>query len=136
MMKNVDQAAYKAWVKKIEDQIGNTYVTCPDCNGTGEGICPHCGNDTECETCSGDRIVRPSELLDESFYLRVMTFEKSMLEHWIKGEPIPVKDDRGRVLAGNPLHEIEEEFGPKPASPWAGPLIALCVPATAEGSQE
>lgn len=26
---------------------------CQACGGSGSGECPHCGNDTECETCNG-----------------------------------------------------------------------------------
>jgi hypothetical protein len=71
----IDREAYLDWVRKLEDRLP-LYVTCPDCNGEGEGACPHCGNTTDCDTCGGDGLVRPSVLLDEQFYLRVMAFEK------------------------------------------------------------
>jgi hypothetical protein len=119
----IDREAYLVWVRKLEDQLP-LYVTCPECNGDGEGQCPHCGNMTDCDTCGGDGLVQPSVLLDEQFYLRVMAFEKARLEHWIQGEPLPVNN-----YHRNPLDLLET----KPArlvSLSNAPKIILALPLT------
>ena len=30
------------------------YVDCPDCGGTGDDECFHCGSEIECELCDGE----------------------------------------------------------------------------------
>lgn len=45
LMKHLAAAKLK-W--KQEDGI------CSDCKGTGETVCPHCGNETDCDVCDGE----------------------------------------------------------------------------------
>lgn len=128
----IDREAYLAWVRKLEDQLP-LYVTCPDCNGDGEGECPHCGNMTDCDVCDGDGLVRPSVLLDEHFYLRVMAFEKAMLEHWIQGTPIHTKNERGQSIEypRNPLGLLETKPD-RLVELSNAPKIILALPLTEE----
>jgi hypothetical protein len=128
-MQPFDRKAYEAWVKQVVSLLP-ARVTCPDCNGSGEGVCSHCGHDTDCETCSGDGAVSPSEIVTPEFYRRVMVFETEKLERWAKGEPIATKDEKGRIVENhNPLNELVEEFQPK--KPWFSfPSVVLCLPIT------
>lgn len=130
-MEKFNRDAYETWKREIE-KLAPSYVTCPDCNGSGEGVCPHCGGDTDCETCDGDGNVRPSEVLTPEFYRRVMLFEMKKLEHWVNGDPIAVKDDKGRVIEiHNPLNEFTEEFKPSPlVSLSSAPRLILRLPIT------
>ena len=133
-IKNLDRAAYEAWKKNVELQISAVYVTCPDCYGSGEGTCPHCGNETDCETCAGDGRISPASLLTIEFYLRVMEIEKAMLAHWIKGDAILSKDEFGRVVERrHPLEDLLEEFKPQVKRLSDAPLIVLSLPMTESG---
>jgi hypothetical protein len=126
-----DRKAYDAWVKKVEDLLP-AHIACPDCNGTGEGECPHCGSWTDCETCGGDKTVRPSQVITLEFYRRVMIFEARKLEHWSNGDPIATKDEKGRVVENhNPLSELARELRSDNLSSLStAPRIVLRLPIT------
>lgn len=128
-MQTFDQQAYEAWVRQVED-LSPAHVTCPDCNGSGEGECPHCGNTTDCETCDGDGKVRPAQLLTHDFYRRVKMFETQKLEHWVNGDPIATKDERGRRIDRyDPLKKLTEEYQPRKTIPEY-PIIKVLLPIT------
>lgn len=128
-MEKFDQEAYESWVKKIESQITGK-VSCPDCNGTGDGECPLCGHETECETCDGDGRVPVSQVLTRAFYLRVMAIEKAMLDEWIRGEPFHAKDERGLPnFREHPLNNLVKEIKPG-SSPYSFSPVVLCLPLT------
>jgi hypothetical protein len=130
-MSTFDRTAYEAWKREVA-KLAPVFVTCPDCNGTGNGVCPHCGNDADCETCDGDGNVRPEEILTPEFYRRVMMFETNKLEHWVNGDPIPTKDARGRVIEHHdPLNEFMREFEPHPLARLSRvPRVVLSLPIT------
>ena len=130
-MNTFDRIAYETWKREIV-KLAPAYVACPDCNGTGEGICPHCGNDSDCETCNGDGNVRPEEVLTPEFYRRVMMFESEKLARWVKGDPIATKDLKGRLIETyNPLSEFVNEFQRPPLlSLSEAPRIILRLPIT------
>lgn len=122
-----DQKAYEAWVKKVESELP-AFITCPDCNGHGDGVCSHCGHDTDCETCDGDGTVRPAEILTRAFYMRVMAIEKSMLEHWIAGDGIKTYGKGAAATRTlNPLTELMEESQPEYRKPISKLLIHLPI---------
>jgi hypothetical protein len=130
-MQTFDRNAFEIWKKEIE-KLAPTYVTCPDCNGSTEGVCPCCGGDTDCETCGGDGLITPAEVLTPEFYNRVMLFEKEKLEHWVKGDPIPTKDEKGRAVERhNPLDEFTNDFQSHPLSSLSSaPRLILRLPIT------
>jgi RecJ-like exonuclease len=129
-LRDVDYGAYDEWKRKIE-KLYPTFVNCPDCDGSGEGTCPHCGGDADCETCDGDGEVTLAELLTPELYRRVMMFEKEKLEHWLKGDPIAVSG-KGRVIEShNPLNHFLQEYQPHPlVSLSTAPRIILRLPIT------
>jgi hypothetical protein len=61
----------------------------------------------------------------------VVTFEKAKLEHWIQGEPIHVKDERGHSIdyPRNPLGMLETKTD-RLVSLSNAPKIILALPLT------
>ena len=51
--------SYEEWIQHNPD-AAKTDEKCPDCNGTGFGVCPHCGNDADCKTCEGSGTIETS----------------------------------------------------------------------------
>lgn len=126
----IDGATYERWKKNIADLLP-AKMECEDCNGTGEGTCPHCGHETDdgCETCHGTGKVNSSELLTPQLFMRVQKFEKAMLEHWANGDPIST--DKNRPI--NPLIFLLGISEPI----WSGtfdnsPKILLSLPLTSD----
>jgi hypothetical protein len=130
-LKNVDYDAYEQWKSRIQ-ALAPAYVNCPDCNGSGEGTCPHCGNDADCDTCGGDGLVSPGEILTPEFYRRVVMFEKEKLEHWLKGDPIAVSGKGRLIESRNPLNEFIQELQPTSSlsSLSVAPKIVIHLPLT------
>ena len=129
-MPTFDRSAFEEWKRKVESLLPE-YVKCPDCDGTGEGVCPHCGNDTDCETCGGGGRIRPSAVITPEFYKRVVVFEQVKLEHWLKGEPISVSGKGRFVESHNPFNEVFQEFQPSPlVSLSSAPRLILRLPIT------
>lgn len=46
--------SFQQWCEQHQDLVRKYQdTTCPECNGTGEIICPCCENDAECRECDG-----------------------------------------------------------------------------------
>lgn len=87
MDKTERKQAYLIWKKNLLRELPPEMI-CEDCEGSGDADCPHCGHQTECDTCDGDGYVPTSTLLTEEFYSRVMAFEEAKLEQWKSGSAL------------------------------------------------
>lgn len=55
------------------------YVDCPECGGTGDEECFHCGSEIECETCDGE-----GQVLEYTTAHQFKALIKVEEERWIR----------------------------------------------------
>lgn len=71
--------SYKEWIKEHPD-VELEEEDCPECDGTGETTCYHCGHETECEKCDGSGNLKTAQ----KQYKEQLARDKAALEKFIK----------------------------------------------------
>ena len=73
----LDPLCISCWLDRESQTLK---AKCPDCNGSGEDLCPHCGQNMTCDKCGGSGEVDLTRNLTERDALR--KHDEELLKRW------------------------------------------------------